>query len=223
MKQQPALTDVDTDQQENGVETMVEVDRDSASRLGLTADRASTPRSTTPSASARWRRSTRAQPVPRDHGMGAALHPGPERARRRLRARPRRPPAARPATATRPHGRGGGARRLGGARRRPSPPTRARATPRPATRSATRATALVPLGAVARFVEQPTRDLGEPPGRRARDDDLVQPRRRRDARRRARARSTQAEADIGMPTNVRGAFAGHARSRPSSRRASRRC
>jgi multidrug efflux pump len=35
MKQQPALTDVDTDQQDNGVESFVEVDRDSAARLGL--------------------------------------------------------------------------------------------------------------------------------------------------------------------------------------------
>ncbi|MEO8313014.1 MAG: efflux RND transporter permease subunit, partial [Caldimonas sp.] len=37
MKQEPAMTDVDTDQQDNGVETLVEVDRDSASRLGLTS------------------------------------------------------------------------------------------------------------------------------------------------------------------------------------------
>ena len=37
MKQAPAMTDVDTDQQDNGVETLVEVDRDSASRLGLTS------------------------------------------------------------------------------------------------------------------------------------------------------------------------------------------
>jgi multidrug efflux pump len=37
MKQQPALVDVDTDQQENGVETYVEVDRDSAARLGITS------------------------------------------------------------------------------------------------------------------------------------------------------------------------------------------
>src|SRR5439155_23902459 len=37
LKQEPALTDVDTDQQDNGVETLVEVDRDSASRLGLTS------------------------------------------------------------------------------------------------------------------------------------------------------------------------------------------
>jgi multidrug efflux pump len=37
MKQLPVLTDVDTDQQDNGVETRVEVDRDSASRLGLSS------------------------------------------------------------------------------------------------------------------------------------------------------------------------------------------
>jgi multidrug efflux pump len=37
MKGQAALTDIDTDQQENGVETFVTVDRDSAARLGLTA------------------------------------------------------------------------------------------------------------------------------------------------------------------------------------------
>jgi multidrug efflux pump len=35
MKLQDALTDVDTDQQENGVETMVTVDKDSAARLGI--------------------------------------------------------------------------------------------------------------------------------------------------------------------------------------------
>ncbi|MDB5873959.1 MAG: putative inner rane transporter [Ramlibacter sp.] len=35
MKAQPALTDVDTDQQENGVELYVDVDKDSASRLGI--------------------------------------------------------------------------------------------------------------------------------------------------------------------------------------------
>ena len=35
MKRQPALTDIDTDQQENGVEVMVTVDKDSAARLGI--------------------------------------------------------------------------------------------------------------------------------------------------------------------------------------------
>ena len=37
MKSQPALTDVDTDQQDSGVQTFVTVDRDSAARLGLSA------------------------------------------------------------------------------------------------------------------------------------------------------------------------------------------
>ena len=37
MKLQTALTDVDTDQQDNGVETMVTVDKDSASRLGISS------------------------------------------------------------------------------------------------------------------------------------------------------------------------------------------
>ncbi len=37
MKKQPALVDVDTDQEENGVEVMVTVDKDSAARLGVTS------------------------------------------------------------------------------------------------------------------------------------------------------------------------------------------
>ena len=37
MKQQPALTDIDTDLEENGVETFVTVDKDSAARLGVSA------------------------------------------------------------------------------------------------------------------------------------------------------------------------------------------
>ena len=37
LKRAPSLVDVDTDQEENGVETRVEVDRDRAARLGLTA------------------------------------------------------------------------------------------------------------------------------------------------------------------------------------------
>jgi len=37
MRQQPSLVDIDTDQQENGVETFVTIDRDSAARLGISA------------------------------------------------------------------------------------------------------------------------------------------------------------------------------------------
>ena len=58
MKQADALTDVDTDQQDNGVETFVSRSTATAPRASASARRRSTPRSTTPSASARWRRST---------------------------------------------------------------------------------------------------------------------------------------------------------------------
>ena len=37
MKEQKALTDVDTDQQDNGVETFVTIDKDSAARMGMSA------------------------------------------------------------------------------------------------------------------------------------------------------------------------------------------
>ena len=37
LKQVSELTDVDTDQQDNGVQTMVQVDGDSARRLGLSS------------------------------------------------------------------------------------------------------------------------------------------------------------------------------------------
>jgi multidrug efflux pump len=37
MKRQPALTDVDTDQAENGVETYVNIDKDTAARMGISA------------------------------------------------------------------------------------------------------------------------------------------------------------------------------------------
>jgi multidrug efflux pump len=51
LKQETALTDVDSDQSDNGVETYVTVDRETASRMGITSS-TSTTRSTTPSASA---------------------------------------------------------------------------------------------------------------------------------------------------------------------------
>ncbi len=53
----PALTDVNSDQQQAGLETLVTIDRATACRLGVTRSR-STPRCTTRSASARCRPST---------------------------------------------------------------------------------------------------------------------------------------------------------------------
>ena len=79
MKQRAVMTDVDTDQQDNGVETLVEVDRDSAARLGITSrgDRRRPLRRLRAAPGRDHLR--RAEPVPRDHGVGAGLCAGPER------------------------------------------------------------------------------------------------------------------------------------------------
>ena len=52
------LTDVDSDQQQHGLEVDVTIDRDAAARLGITHAQHIDRRSTTPSASARSRPST---------------------------------------------------------------------------------------------------------------------------------------------------------------------
>jgi multidrug efflux pump subunit AcrB len=69
----PQLTDVDGDEADNGVETFVKVDRESAARLGVCR------RPTSMRAVQRLRPALgghhlrRAQPVLGDHGVGAAL------------------------------------------------------------------------------------------------------------------------------------------------------
>ena len=112
MKRQPALIDVDTDQQENGVETFVDVDKDSGGAPGhqFARRRQRAVQRLRPAPGGDHLR--RAEPVPRDHGRGAAVHAQPRGAEGRLRAGARhrrrgdRPPAAgsidqrRPATAT---------------------------------------------------------------------------------------------------------------------------
>ena len=157
MKQQTdVLTDVDTDQQDNGVETRVEVDRDSASRLGLSVggDRLGALQRLRPARGGDDLR--RAQPVPRDHGMGIRATP---RARMRSPTSTCRPrgPEHRHRRATR-HGRDrcrrrGGRQRHAGHRARPTP---ARATPRPATRSATPSRRWCRSAPSRRFVERAT-------------------------------------------------------------------
>ena len=57
LQQAPGLTDVNSDQQQNGLQIDLVIDRDTASRFKLTR-RPSTTRSTMPSASARCRPST---------------------------------------------------------------------------------------------------------------------------------------------------------------------
>ena len=68
----PELADVNTDQQDKGLQTSLVIDRDTAARLGITPQMIDDDARTTPSASARSRRSTRAQPVSRGDGGGAA-------------------------------------------------------------------------------------------------------------------------------------------------------
>ncbi len=214
MKQEPALTDVDTDQQDNGVETLRRgrPRQRVAPRPDVGDDRLVALQRLRPAPGRDDLR--RAQPVPRDHGVGAALHAGAERARRRLRA-----------GAGDGRGRDGGADRGRGGlgcddehpQRQPGlarPVDRQRAQQqRDAARSPFRGRTL----SRARDA-----DLDQPPGRRAGDDDLVQPRRRQDARRRHRRRSSRPR-----PTSAcRRTCAAHSparRSRRSSRRGSRRC
>ena len=86
MKRQPALVDVDTDQQENGVEVFVEVDKDSAVAAGHQLARRGQ------RAVQRLRPAPggddlrRAEPVPRDPGRRAAVHAQPRGAQGHLRA-----------------------------------------------------------------------------------------------------------------------------------------
>ena len=130
MKQEPALTDVDTDQQDNGVETFVEVDRDSASRLGLTS---ATIDSSLYNAFGQ-------RQVATIYGELNQYHVIMEWAPRYTQGPNALADVYVPARATgaaddggRRRGRGG----LGGDDEHASAPTRARATRRPATRSAT--------------------------------------------------------------------------------------
>ena len=77
LRRLPELTDVNSDQQDRGLEASLVIDRDTASRLGI-SPRRSTTRSTVPSASARSRRCTSAQSIPRRHGSGATFLADPE-------------------------------------------------------------------------------------------------------------------------------------------------
>ena len=58
MKKLPGFQDVNTDQQNGGLDEMLTYDRTTAARLGLTSQAHSTPLSTTPSASRKYRSST---------------------------------------------------------------------------------------------------------------------------------------------------------------------
>jgi multidrug efflux pump len=205
------MTDVDTDQQENGVETRVEVDRDSASRLGLNAAAVD---AALYNAFGQRQVGDHLSELNQYHVImewAPRFTAGAERPGRRVRAR---------------QGHLGGHRHRASpwprrGQRHRSPPTRARAIRRPATPLSNTVTPLVPLAAVARFVERstPTSIATRTASwrRRSRSTSPRADPRRRDARRSSRPRPTSA-----CRRTVRGSFQGTAPAAQQSQ-GSRRC
>ncbi len=119
LKTEPVLNDVNSDQDQNGLETDLVIDRDAASRLGLTTRQID---NTLYDAFGQRQVSTiyeSPQPVPRHHGRGAALLAGPLGPQRDLREQVRRQHQRHPVDErSRRHGRKRGARERREFRRR---------------------------------------------------------------------------------------------------------
>ena len=184
---------------DNGVESYVDVDRDSAARLGLTRPRHRQRALQRLRPAPGGHHLRRAQPVLGDHGVGAELPCSG-------------PTALKDVYLPASHRRG--QRADGGNHRSANPGQRGASTGAPPV--ATAASTMVPLSAVAKFSERATPTSIAHAGRRAGQHHLLQPGRRRAAQRGAAA-IEQAEADIAMPINVRGAFPGTARRLPADR------
>ena len=152
----------------------------------------------------------RPEPVPRGDGMGAAVHAEPRSRLATSTCRGRQLVSnggqlvAIESTGSDAQGTSSRGRR----RRRRHRWRLCRSAPNPALRNASGGNVLsntpdsmVPLKVIARFIEGRDRDLGQPPGHRAGDDDLVQPRRGRDRWRRPqrhhRSRGRHRHADHG--------------------------
>ncbi len=199
MKRQPELVDVDTDQQENGVETFVDVDRDSAARLGISA---------------------------RDvdnalyNGFGqrqvATVYGELNQYRVIMEVAPRhaRSPQALNDVHVPVRGSGGGGARRspGGVATAVNPALRDSSTGQAVSSAAT---TMVPLSAIARFSERATpTSVNHQDGELATTvsfnlpEGVTLPE--------GQAAVKQAEAQIAMPANVRGSFQGSARSAQQS-------
>jgi len=185
------LTDVDTDQQENGVETRVEFDRDSASRLGLTASAID---------SALYNAFGQRQV--------ATIYDELNQYRVIMEWSPRY--AQGPASLVDVHvparGAAVGATAAAASGTAANPGARDSSSGNALSNAAT---SLVPLSAVARFIERPTpTSISHQDGELATtvSFNLAEGKTLDDAERVIR----QAEADIGMATNVRGSFQGTA-------------
>ncbi len=196
MKQQPALTDIDTDQEENGVETFVEVDRDTAARLGINARDVD---NALYNAFGQRQVATIYDELNQYHVI---MEVAPKYARSPEALRDIYVPAKGAAAATATTATAGDAAPV------VNPALRDQSSGQ--ALSAAPAT-MVPLAAIARFAEKST------PSSISHQDaelattisfNLADGSNLGDAQ----AAIAQAEADIGMPTNVRGSFQGTARS-----------
>ncbi|MEH6433967.1 efflux RND transporter permease subunit [Massilia sp. DD77] len=199
MKRQPALVDVDTDQAENGVETFVTIDKDSAARMGI---------STRDVTNALYNAFGQRQvaniydELNQYHvvmGVAQRYAQSPE-ALRDVHV-PARGTAAQQAAAT-------------GA---PSTPANLTAARDPSSGQAlgASATTMVPLMALARYEESSTpTSVNHQDGELATtvSFNLAENANLEDGQ----AAVRQAEADIGMPTNVRGSFQGTAKAAQES-------
>jgi multidrug efflux pump len=215
MKQAPELTDVDTDQQENGVQTNVKVDRESASRLGLTSS----------AVDAALYNAFGQRQVATIYTELNQYHVVMEWAPLYTRSPGSLADIFIPATHT--VSSGGQVIATENTSGTGTTPTTTSTTstpvsPNPALRNASAGnvlantpTSLVPLSAVAKFVEESAAtSVNHQDGELATtvSFNLAEGRTLADAR----AAIAQAEANIGMPTNVRGAFAGTAASATES-------
>ena len=206
MRSQPGLTDIDTDQEENGVETFVTVDRDSAARLGVNT------RDVNNVLYNSFGQRQVATIYDELNQYRVVMEVSPEYARSPEALRDVYVPARGAAATT------AVAATASTAATASSSGTPAAATPvNPALRDpasgqalSTAPTTMVPLSAFAQFAERAT-----PTSVSHQDAELATTISYNLAEgfslTQAQAAVRQAEADIGMPTNVRGSFEGTAR------------
>jgi multidrug efflux pump len=211
MKRQPALVDVDTDQAENGVETYVTIDKDSAARLGINTRDVD---NALYDGFGQRQVATIYDELNQYHvimGVAKEYAQTPEALRdvyvpsKATAASTGAPvPASTPAAGTTDSG-------------TPAAPANLTAARDPSSGSAltTAPTSMVPLSAIASFAESSTpTSVNHQDGELATtvSYNLAEGSNLSDSQ----AAVRQAEADIGMPTNVRGSFQGTARAAQDS-------
>jgi multidrug efflux pump len=207
MKRQPALVDVDTDQAENGVETFVTIDKDSATRLGITTRDVD---NALYNGFGQRQVATIYDELNQYHvimGVAQQYAQTPEALRDVY------VPSKATAASTGAPGAGSGVVDSGV----PAPPSNLTAARDPASGQAlsNAPTHMVPLAAIASFAESSTpTSVNHQDGELATtvSYNLAEGSKLADGE----AAVRQAEADIGMPTNVRGSFQGTARAAQES-------